>query len=57
MTLFYNPRTRKLHTWVFIFFLFIPIILLIIVIVNGNNYAKQKTLRQETQKKDIFDKF
>ncbi|HLF17831.1 MAG TPA: hypothetical protein VI749_02940 [Candidatus Omnitrophota bacterium] len=58
MTLFYNPKTRKTHPWVFTVFVIMPLLLTAVAVYYGQQHMKKK-MEEEKRKAqtDVFEKF
>ena len=56
MTLFYDPKTKKVKVWVIVAFILIPIILFIVVCVVGQNAVQNKKNKPSKEETDVFKK-
>jgi len=57
MTLFYNPRTRKVQPWVLMAFILVPLVILVIGwVVTQGMVSEHKIQKANEAAEDIFDK-
>ena len=58
MTIFYDPRKRKVRVWVVIVFIILPILLIIFGWLGSKGAVEKEKIRKEKEASiDIFDKF